>query len=97
MTSKQSDIIVLYDCRMKLHKIWASCRPAAVNLTVITAVTLNRLNQLQAQCKSWKGPLAAALWLPIMEHADDGWMAIINGDYESLEVVHKMLDDFHLR
>eukprot|EP00877_Chromochloris_zofingiensis_P009647 jgi/Chrzof1/4936/Cz15g05070.t1 len=82
--------------RMKVHKIWSSCRPAAANLTVVTAVTLSRLNQLQAQCKSWKGPLSAALWLPLMQEESD-WMAVTDSGMESIDFVDRMLDDFHDR
>lgn len=81
---------------MKVHKIWSSCRPAAANLTVVTAVTLSRLNQLQAQCKSWKGPLSAALWLPLMQEESD-WMAVTDSGMESIDFVDRMLDDFHDR
>lgn len=34
-------------------------------LTVVTALTASRLDQLQHQCASWKGPLSAAVYAVI--------------------------------
>lgn len=44
--------------------LWSSQR-SVIPLTIATAVTPLRLSALEAQCASWRGPLAAALYLPL--------------------------------
>jgi hypothetical protein len=36
-------------------------------LTVITTLTLERTHMLEAQCRSWQGPLVAAWWVPLIK------------------------------
>ena len=36
-----------------LHKVWWSKRKPSVQATVFTSATLDRLNNLRAQCMSW--------------------------------------------
>lgn len=38
-------------------------------LTIVTTVTVERLPYLEAQCRSWPGPLVASLWVPLV-HED---------------------------
>lgn len=44
--------------------LWSAQR-SVIPLTIATAVTPSRLSALEAQCASWRGPLAAALYLPL--------------------------------
>ena len=37
------------------------------DITVVTVATPSRLEALEAQCRSWSGPLAAALYLPLVD------------------------------
>ncbi|GAX83397.1 hypothetical protein CEUSTIGMA_g10822.t1 [Chlamydomonas eustigma] len=47
--------------------VWWSAKPQQIPLTVVTQLSVNRLTQLWAQCKSWPGPLSAAVHLSIQQ------------------------------
>lgn len=47
--------------------VWWSERPSTVPVTVITQASGDRLGQLEAQCRSWGGPLSAAIYLPLYQ------------------------------
>ena len=56
-----------------IRKVWRSRRlperhsaATSSGLTVVTAASLSRLEALEAQCRSWDGPLAAAVYLPLL-------------------------------
>ncbi len=53
--------------RAQVHAVWQSAKPAHVPLTVVTQLSASRLSQLSAQCKGWKGPLSAAIYVPLLE------------------------------
>jgi hypothetical protein len=42
---------------------WWSSRTAAVELSIVTGLTTSRLDQLEAQCKAWRGSLVASVYL----------------------------------
>ena len=44
--------------------LWSSI-PSELPLTIVTTVTPSRLDALEAQCGSWAGPLAAAVYVPL--------------------------------
>lgn len=46
---------------------WESSAPAAAPLTIVTQLSVTRLSQLRAQCRSWNGPLSAAVYLPLLQ------------------------------
>jgi hypothetical protein len=46
-------------------KVWWSSKPADVPVTLVTQLSAGRIDQLRAQCVSWRGPLAAAIYLPL--------------------------------
>ncbi|KAG2422729.1 hypothetical protein HXX76_015816 [Chlamydomonas incerta] len=46
-------------------RVWWSARPAGIPVTLVTQASAERLDQLRAQCATWRGPLAAALYLPL--------------------------------
>lgn len=50
---------------VSVAQAWWSHRPPAVPLTIITHLTLDRLDQLRSQCRSWKGPISAAVYVTI--------------------------------
>lgn len=47
------------------QRAWWSAKPAGLQVTLLTQLSLNRLPQLKAQCAVWKGPLAAVVYLPL--------------------------------
>ena len=48
-----------------LHSVLWSSIPSELPLTIVTTVTPSRLDALEAQCGSWAGPLAAAVYVPL--------------------------------
>lgn len=50
---------------MTLHKVFWSSQAPALPLTITTALTMQRVDALEAQCSSWQGTLSAAVFLPI--------------------------------
>ena len=49
--------------RLKVEKIFWSAKRPAVELTVVTGLNQHRLHQLKSQCRSYKGPLSAAVYV----------------------------------
>lgn len=47
---------------------WWSAKRAVVPVTVVTQLSISRLPQLWAQCRSWRGPLSAAVFVPAPEN-----------------------------
>lgn len=52
-------------CSLVLHRVLWSSIPSELPLTIVTTVTPSRLDALEAQCGSWAGPLAAAVYVPL--------------------------------
>lgn len=48
---------------MTLASGWWSSRKPAVELSVVTGLTVSRLDQLEAQCRAWRGSLVASVYL----------------------------------
>jgi hypothetical protein len=48
---------------MVLKKVFWSSKQASVPLTVVTGLNQNRLHQLESQCRSYHGPLSAAVYV----------------------------------
>lgn len=46
---------------------WWSKKPLTIPLTIVTQLSANRMTQLWMQCKSWPGPLSAAVLIPIIQ------------------------------
>jgi hypothetical protein len=51
--------------RLLLRQAWWSEKRGRVPLTVVTGLTSSRLDQLAAQCASWRGPLSAAAYVVV--------------------------------
>ncbi|KAG2493832.1 hypothetical protein HYH03_008050 [Edaphochlamys debaryana] len=51
-------------------RIWWSPRPPGIPVTLVTQLSADRIAQLKAQCATWGGPLAAALYLPLHNPSD---------------------------
>jgi hypothetical protein len=48
---------------MGLEGIFWSSKKPAVELTVVTGLNTKRLHQLESQCRSYRGPLSAAVYV----------------------------------
>lgn len=51
---------------LRPHRIWWSTRQPAVPVTLVTQLSADRLPQIRAQCATWSGILAAALYVPLV-------------------------------
>lgn len=49
--------------RLTLAAGWWSSKQQVVDLSIITGLTVSRLDQLQAQCQAWRGSLVASVYL----------------------------------
>ncbi|GLC50652.1 hypothetical protein PLESTB_000403600 [Pleodorina starrii] len=47
------------------ERVWWSVKAAGIPVTLVTQLTGERLDQLRAQCSTWRGPLAAVVYLPL--------------------------------
>jgi hypothetical protein len=55
-------------CRLLPFKLWQSTKqPPQQALTIFTTLTTDRLDMLDAQCSSMPGPLAAVVYVPVVE------------------------------
>lgn len=64
------DLVEAKPTRLRLKKAWWSNSDPIVSFTVVTALTLSRMDQLQAQCDSWPGPLSAAVYVAMYNPPD---------------------------
>ncbi len=55
--------------------VWWSAKQRPVSVTVITQATVDRLPQLFFQCKSWRGPLSAVLFLGLLQETVAGGLS----------------------
>eukprot|EP00798_Chlamydomonas_sp_ICE-L_P005378 gene5378-5598_t len=46
---------------------WSSRLTPEVSVTVVTQASVDRVPQLYSQCRSWRGPLSAALYVPLYQ------------------------------
>ena len=53
--------------RLKVVGVWSSSRVADVPLTIATQLSWNRKWQLKAMCRSWRGPIAAVMHVPVLQ------------------------------
>lgn len=58
--------------------IWWSSKPRDLPVTVVTQATLDRLPQLSAQCRSWRGPLSAVVYTHVVQAEHPGRLSHAN-------------------
>ncbi|GBF89222.1 hypothetical protein Rsub_02099 [Raphidocelis subcapitata] len=71
--------------RLLLRKAWWSEKAPRLQLTVVTGLTSSRLDQLEAQCASWKGPLSAAVYIVVRGDGAGGMGEEARGQLEKAE------------
>ncbi len=52
---------------LHVHKVFWSRKPSTLPVTVFAGLTLSRLDALEAQCRSWRGPHASAVYVPLVQ------------------------------
>lgn len=80
---------------MKLHKAWWSGKQPAVKVTIVTGLNPSRVNQLESQCTSYKGPISAAVYVVL--HNPDKSPQLSEQHQSVLQEAEKQLDEFHRR
>lgn len=79
---------------LRVEAVWASERPPRFDLTVVTQLSWNRMPALLNQCSTFTGPMAAAVYLPLVqEKGEDG----LSGENENILKIEKMkIENMHL-
>lgn len=72
---------------------WWSNKPLLIPLTVVTQLSANRVTQLWAQCKSWPGPLSAAVHISIVQSSST---PLNSQNSQLLTRTVRAMSDFHL-
>ena len=62
---------------LKAHRVWWATEPSKARrstfpVTLVTQLSSNRLPQLRAQCATWAGPIAAAIYMPLLLEEGSG-------------------------
>ena len=81
--------------RLKLHAAWWSAKPPAVPVTVVTGLNPSRLDQLESQCKSWHGPISAAVYQVLQNK--DSKEALTADNLRELRDAEALVAAFHAR
>ena len=80
---------------MKLYHAWWSRKEPVVKVTIVTGLNPSRVNQLESQCNSYKGPISAAVYVVL--HNPDPSAALTAEHKQQLEDAKKVMSDFHQR
>ncbi|GLI66616.1 hypothetical protein VaNZ11_010540 [Volvox africanus] len=71
------------------HRIWWSNKTAGIPITLVTQLSSERLEQLDAQCRTWRGPLAAVVYLSVLNPSRG---QLTEQNQLALEEVEAMID-----
>ena len=74
-------------CRFKVGTALFSGRRRVGGLTISTAGNTKRLHMLDALCATWAGPLAVAVWHPVLASGGDNGTAADGADRPDLPTV----------
>lgn len=59
------------DPNLYLDSVWWSQKKTDMGMTVVTQLSMDRLAALWDQCVTWKGPISAAVYLPLVQNRTD--------------------------
>ena len=75
---------------------WSTRHPPKVPATLVTQLSLDRLEQLEAQCRSWSGPISSVVYMAL--RLRDDWVKDAPPTTsDSLQVALEELKEFHAR
>ena len=74
-----------------MEEAWWSLKLPEVQLTITTALTPSRLEQLEAQCAGWGGPTSAVVYLPLIGDPEQP----SSDDLEAIGSVKEVVAAFH--
>jgi hypothetical protein len=80
---------------MKLHKAWWSSKSPAVKVTIVTGLNPSRVNQLESQCTSYKGPISAAVYV-VLPNPDKA-PQLTEEHKRTLQEAEQQIEEFHKR
>lgn len=75
---------------------WSSRHPPKVPATLVTQLSLDRLKQLEAQCRSWSGPISSVVYMALRLR-DDWVKEVPPTTSDSLQAALEELKEFHKR
>ncbi|GFR39665.1 hypothetical protein Agub_g136, partial [Astrephomene gubernaculifera] len=61
------DFLRGFNTSLYLHQVFWSKKQSQLPLTIFVGATLERLGMLEAQCRSYPGPLSAAIYVPLLQ------------------------------
>lgn len=93
--STYQDFVHGHATRLTLRSGWWSEKKSIFDLSIVTGLTVSRLDQLEAQCRAWKGPLTAAVYLVV--HVPPGSTKLDGAGLETVHKAEKDMAEFHKR
>lgn len=78
---------------LAVKRAWWSEQPPRMPVTLITQLSVSRLQALREQCATWGGPLAAAIYLPLHNPGKAGSVQLSAVNTQKLQTAVSMIDD----
>jgi hypothetical protein len=80
-------------CRSKVESVLWSAKKPASGITIVTTLTPSRLEQLESQCRTYKGPISAAAYVELWDTSKEPKLSTDQQEY--LAAVKASLKAFH--
>lgn len=74
------------------HILWSAKKPGS-DITIVTTLTPSRLEQLESQCRTYKGPISAAAYVELWDTTKEPKLSTDQQQY--LAAVKSALKAFH--
>ncbi len=82
--------------RLFIHKMFSSRKQRYLALTVYVGATPERLDALEVQCRSYPGPHATAMYVPLLQGAGNG-LRLTDGSKKKLAEVESKVQQLFSR